>query len=136
MAERSILPIAKSLALTGDSSGALSESIGVRFQPLRNLRAKGVTAGVQVVPIRHNVRAIAMYIQHYYTNRGKTASINVVASGIRHGHLVEFGTVRTAAKPFLWPAAQSGISGFTNKFSKILEKRTEAAVKRRARRRK
>ena len=135
-AERSIVPIAKSLALTGDSSGALSESIGVRFQSAVKRRARGVAAGVEVVPVRFNVRAIAMYIQHYYTDRGKTASINLVAAGIRHGHLIEFGTVRTAARPFLWPAGQSGKSGFTNKFSKILKKRIEAAVKRRARRRK
>ena len=134
-AKGTMLIAAKGFALAGDGSGALSESLGIRNQSRRKVSAKNAAAGVEIVPVRHNPRAIAQYINHYYTSRGKTAPASVVTSGIRHGHLVEFGTVRTSARPFLWPAAQSGRAGYINRFSAILRKKTEAAVRRRAKKR-
>jgi len=132
-AKGTMLSTAKSLALRGDGSGALSESLGIRVQSRAKMRTKAlVAAGIELVPIRDNAKAMALYINHYYTARGKTTPAKVVASGIRHGHLVEFGTVKTSARPFLWPAAQAGSAGYITKFSAVLKKKTEAAVRRRA----
>ncbi|MEE8482753.1 MAG: hypothetical protein V3S12_05315, partial [Acidiferrobacterales bacterium] len=75
------------------------------------------------------------YIDYYYTQRGKAAPIEAVTSGIKHGHLVEFGTVHTAARPFLWPAAMAKRTDFTLKFARVLKKKTEAAVRKAAKRR-
>jgi len=138
-ARKSILPIAKQMAKTGDGSGSLSEAMGVRAQKAR--RRKGKAGGMQVLPVRFNKKAIAMYIQHYYTSRGKNPPANILSSGIRHGHLVEFGTVAgkkhaaTAAKPFLWPAAAAGKTKYISLFAKELKKRIESRVKREAKKR-
>ena len=132
-AKKSIVPIAKDLALTGDSSGALSESIGVRAVSRSRALRKGVTSSVQVTPVRSNRKAIALYIQHYYNRVGRAAPTGIVTSGIRHGHLVEFGTVKAAAKPFLWPALTAGKAQYIREFSTFLKKKTEAAVRRAAR---
>ena len=106
-ARKSFLPVAKQLAMRGDGSGALSESLGVRAQ--KASRRKGKAGGMEVVPVRSNRKALAKYINFYYTARGKTPPANILTSGIRHGHLVEFGVPRKgiAANPFLWPATMA-----------------------------
>lgn len=134
-ARKSIIPVAKQLAYQGDSSGALSEAIAPRAMSKSRARRRGKTAAVEITPVRTNRKAIALYINHYYTQRGQTPSANIVTSGIRHGHLVEFGTRHNAAQPFLWPAATSQQGKYVNSFSVFLRKRTEAAVRRRAKRR-
>lgn len=131
-AKPTVLKRAKNLALSGDGSGALSESLSVRNQSKAKVRAKGSAAGVEVVPVRGNRKAIALYINHYYTKKGKTAPARIVTSGIRHGHLVEFGSLHNSARPFLWPAGQSRSGAYTDKFSALLKKKTEAAVRRKA----
>lgn len=113
-ARKAILPIAKQNAQQGDSSGALSEALTVRQQSNKRLREKGVPVGVEIVPFRFNRKAIALYIQHYYTNQGRTAPASIVSSGIRHGHLVEFGSANNNARPFLLPAADQGAAAFTS----------------------
>jgi hypothetical protein len=135
-ARRNILPEAKGMALAGDGSGALSESLGVRGMSQRKIRQKQSVAGVEVVPVRSNRKALAMYIAHYYTAQGRTPPASMVVSGIRHGHLVEFGSVNNAASPFLWPAAAHGKPGYVNDVAADLKKKTEAAVRRAAKRRK
>ena len=139
-AQRSILPLAKNLALTGDGSGALSESLGIRAQKQKDLRRKKLAGGVQIVSVRNNMNAIALYMNHYYTSRGKTVPASVAFSGIRHGHLVEWGFIHTSGKavsgsPFLWPAARYGASGYKRHFAADLKKKIVAAVKRRAKKR-
>lgn len=132
-AKNTILRNAKLFALAGDGSGALSESLGIRTQSRRKVLTRLIGAGVQIAPVRNNRKAMALYINHYYTQRGRTPPAHIVTSGIRHGHLVEFGTKHSAASPFLWPAAQSAIMPYKNQFSVFLKKRTEAAVRRAAR---
>lgn len=131
-AKGTILSDAKRRAARGDSSGALSEALNIRATSKRALRTRRVVAGVEIVPVRGNMKAMAMYIQHYYTQRGKTADMKMMTSGIRHGHLVEFGTVKTSAQPFLWPAAQTQTAPFISRFANDLSKKTEAAVRREA----
>jgi hypothetical protein len=139
---KSFLPIAKQLALRGDSSGALSESLKVRVQPKR--KRIGKAGGMEIVPVRYNKKAMALYIQHYFTGRGKNPTGSVVIDGIRHGHLVEFGhdLVRggrvighVAAQPYLWPAARAGSGKYRAMFADELKKRIESTVRREAKKR-
>lgn len=129
-ARKSILPIAKQLALNGDGSGALSDSLGVRAQKARS--RKGKAGGMMVVPVRSDKKALAKYIDFYFTAQGKTPPADIVTQGIRHGHLIEFGTSKISSRAYLWPAAQSGLSMYINLFAGEMRKRTEAAVKREA----
>ena len=129
-ARKTILPVAKQLALSGDGSGALSASLGVRAMNARKRASRRVAGGMELVPIRFKNDAIYDYMHHYYTSKGRTPPADILASGIRHGHLVEFGSVHNAAKPFLWPAAQAQAHAYTIQFAKVLEKRIESAVER------
>lgn len=130
-ARKSIVPIAKQMALSGDGSGALSEAIKVRVRPKK--RRYGQAAGMEITPVRSNKKAILKYIQHYYTNRGKNPGPEVISNGIRHGHLVEFGTKKVGPNPFLWPASERGAGLYRKLFGKELMKRIEQRVKREAR---
>ena len=134
-ANKAILPAAKRNALQGDGSGALSEALGIRNTKARKLRQSGVPAGVEIVPVRANMKAMALYIAHYYTAQGRTPPAGILSSGIRHGHLVEFGSVNNSAQPFLWPAASSGHGAYVRGFAAEMQKKTEAAVRREARKR-
>jgi len=139
-AKSTMVPMAKQLARVGDGSGALSESIGIRAVSKSKARRSGVVGRVEMVPVRNNRTAMAMYIDHYYTARGRSAPAKMLTSGIRHGHLVEFGhAVKgggfVAARPFLWPAARAQLSPYTSRFAAFLKKKTEAAVRRAARKR-
>ena len=129
-ARDTILPMAKSLADQGDGSGALSEALAPRAVSKSRARLRGKTASVQITPVRANRKATALYINHYYTRHGRSPKTDIVTSGIRHGHLIEFGTVKQAARPFLWPAARSRKGAYINVFAKVLRKKTEAAVRR------
>jgi len=129
-ANKSILPTAKLLAKQGDGSGALSEALGIRNMNARTLRKNGVPAGIQVVPVRANMKAMALYVAHYYTSRGKTPPPGILTSGIRHGHLVEFGSAHNTASPFLWPAASAGKPSYIRGFAGEMKNKTESAVRR------
>lgn len=123
-----MLADAKLRAQAGDGSGALSEALGIRTQSKKKLSTSMAVAGVEIVPIRYNPKAISLY-QNYY-HGGKISGFKI--NGIRHGHLVEFGSKNNTARPFLWPAAQANESGYIKKFSVELTKKTEAAVRRAA----
>jgi len=133
-AVQTILVSAKLRAAAMDGSGALAESIGIRAKSRKKIMTARRVGGIEVTPIRYNAKAMAMYINHYYTQRGKNPDQSVAIDGIRHGHLVEFGSKNNAARPFLWPAARSKKTAYTNLFAKSLKKKTELAVKRRAKR--
>lgn len=129
-AKKDILPTAKERAKVGDGSGALSEALSIRVQPKKKTNAKGIAAGIEILPLRSNRKALAMYINHYYTRQGLTAPASLLVSGIRHGHLVEFGSVNNSASPYLWPAATSGKSAYVNSVGQELKKSVERAVAR------
>ena len=136
-ARKSFLPIAKQLALRGDGSGALSESLAVRAQKAN--KRKGKAGGMEVVPVRYSLKAMAKYISHYYTSRGKNMPLGGI-DGIRHGHLVEFGFVHkksgqhVPARPYLWPSTVA-IPKYRDMFASELKKRIAATVKREAKKR-
>ena len=128
-ARKSFLPIAKQLALQGDSSGALSESLAVRAMGRR--KRAGRVGGMEVVPVRSSRKAMALYIAHHFTKNGLTPSASIIVNGIRHGHLVEFGGGHNTAKSFLW-ASTIATSMYTRLFAKEMKKRIESAVRRKA----
>ena len=129
-ARKTIMPLAKQMAKASDSSGALSESIGVRAQKARQRRGKA--GGMMVVPVRFNKKALATYIAYYYTRLGNNAPAGTVARGITHGHQVEFGNARESARPFLWPAAAAGKTSYIARFAIEMKKRVVSRVKREA----
>lgn len=128
-ARKSFLPLAKQLALRGDESGALSESLGVRVQSKR--KRQGKAGGMEVVPVRSSRKAMAMYIAHYYTRLGRTPPASIIVNGIQHGHLVEFGGGNNPANSFLW-ASTVATPSYTRLFAGFLKKRIESAVRRKA----
>lgn len=137
-AKKDVVPIVKRLALQGDESGALSESIAVRTMPLGKSLARGFPATVYITPVRGNLKALGMYIAHYYTSRGEKVPPKVATSGIRHGHLIEFGwdQVNGVSQPprsFLGLGVQLGFSALYRSFRDQMGKKLEAAVRRRAR---
>ena len=134
-AAMTILLDAKQRALAGDGSGALSESLGIRNTSLRKVKTARAVAGVEVVPIRHNLKAMQMYIQHYYTAKGRAPHAGMLLSGIRHGHLIEFGTVNHGPRPFLWPAANAQLAPYMQRLAADMQRQIESRV-RRARNRK
>jgi hypothetical protein len=126
--KNTILADAKQRARRGDGSGSLSEALAIRAANRRKLRNRGAAAGIEILPVRSSMKALAKYIQFYYTQRGRTPPASIMTSGIRHGHLVEFGSLNNPANPFLWPAAQSQNSAYINRFAADLRQKTEAAV--------
>lgn len=127
-----ILADAKQRAKSGDGSGALSEALGIRATSKRKLANRQAVAGVEIVPVRSNLKAMALYIAHYYTSQGRTAPTGMLTNGVRHGHLVEFGSVNNSPRPFLLPAASAQKGAYITRFANDLQKKTEAAVRREA----
>jgi hypothetical protein len=133
-ARKTLLPTSKQLASSFDASGALSESLAVRAQPASVRRKRNVAASMALMPVRSNRRALALYINHYYTQNGLTAPASLLIRGIMHGHLVEFGSVNNSPTSFLWASAQANRSGYGNRFAIDLKRITEDRVKRAAKR--
>lgn len=131
-AKKNIIPAAKQMALIGDGSGALSEAIAPRAVSARRAYSEGVAASIHITPVRSNRSAMLRYINFYYTAKGRVAPAKMVTSGIRHGHLIEFGTSKQSARPFLWPAAQSGRAAYAQAFADSVGKKIAAAVRRKA----
>ena len=130
---KTMVPMAKGLALKGDSSGALSESITMRNASAATIRKRKAAGAVEMVPIRYHRKALAMYIQHYFTDKGLNAPATFLANGMRYGHLVEFGSVHSEKSPFLWPAAEAQRGSYQREFAKLMEVQIERAVKSAAR---
>ena len=133
-AKPTILAEAKQRALSGDGSGALSESLGIRAISRRRTMTARRVAGVEIAPIRHNRKAMMMYINHYYTARGRTPPMGIIFSGIRHGHLVEFGTAHSDARPFLWPRGGPQLSPYMQRVANEMRQEIRRRLRRRTQR--
>ena len=138
-AGRTIIPEAKRLALSTDGSGVLSETIKPRMVSKSKALAAGVASRVHITPVRDSRPGIQKYIDHYYTSRGKAAPTTIVTSGIRHGHLIEFGFKHRSGKvfggrPFLGPALQHEGRQFVRVFANKIEHVIKLNVRRLRRR--
>ena len=78
-ARKSFLPIAKQLSKQGDASGALSEALAVRAMGKK--KRAGRVGGMEVVPVRSNKKALALYIAYHYTRRGLTIPAERITQG-------------------------------------------------------
>ncbi len=131
VARREILPQAQQRARAAERSGALAESISVRARSALISRARGRVAMVEVGVNRMDPKAAAIYANHY----GRTT---VITSGIRHGHLVEFGfqppgnAPYVAGQPWLGPATIVNSNTYARHFAGSLKKKLEAHIRRNA----
>jgi len=129
VARRHILPMAKANLRMSERSGALAEAIDVRARSKNYALARGRTAVVEVGVNRNDPKAAAMY-SNYYGN------LTVIASGIRHGHLIEFGfhpggsETFVPGNPWLGPATVVQPSTYANLFAASLKKKLEAHIRR------
>lgn len=108
------------------SSGALAESIGIRARKSRN----GGQHRILIGPLRNDKQAFLQYLSFY----GISLSSKNAKSGIRHGHLVEFGHSypggSVPARPFMRPAMDSQKSRVVAVFRDTLRKRINSTIKR------
>ena len=127
-----MLPMAKQLAASTNKSGALAESLAVRAIQKRHLNDLPATANacVRLTPVMANRKAAALYINYYYLSKGKIPPDSIWTSGIRHGHLVEFGSVNNTPKPYILPSVRAGRAKFEKDWANFMWKKTKARVKR------
>lgn len=71
----------------------------------------------------------AQIIGGAYVKQGKTRKD---LKGAYYAHMVEWGTVKQAAKPFMRPAMSRAIPGLKTEFSTSVIKRLKAAIRRNA----
>ena len=112
------------------SSGALSDSIGVKAQ-----RKGGESISVWVGSMREDSKALQSYFSFYYA--GKTIPLSRLAGGVRHGHLIELGTANGVEKrEFLRPALDSQAGKAVSEFKRVVKRKigSMAARKYRAQR--
>lgn len=129
---RAIQPMVRAAQLNAlkiAKSGSLAIAMGARYKrelSRATLFGKQVVeaAVVSVGPIRRDSAARAAYTVYYHRSR--------LVTGIRHGHLVEYGTKHSPAMPFLRPAFDSRAAAVVRGYG--LELRT--AIDRVARRQK
>lgn len=91
---RALTPVvatAKSLAPA--ETGLLRETIGVRYRQYRRSRTTFGSVGPRTRMGRNVTRTSGLGLKY-----------EVYSNPTKYAHLVEFGTVRTAAKPFLRPS--------------------------------
>jgi HK97 gp10 family phage protein len=104
-AMKPVLASAKGNAARIAKSGSLVAALKTRVQSADQIRrgflgignTKDAVRG-SVVPVGKDRKALALYSLHYRKKR--------LVRRIRHGHLVEFGTKRSAAKPFMRAAIE------------------------------
>jgi len=147
-AAQPMLTDAKLGALRGDSSGALSDSLGIRSVSKRDqnkyiktgqgfsvsgIGGTAITQALQIVSLRNKKSAIAKY-QSYYDAPW--------VESIRHAHLVEFGHGvrgnsggRVGPRPFLGPAVDRNARLYVNLLAASVRKSIELAVARAAKKR-
>jgi len=96
---------------------------------MRKGRKGGNITGLWVAPIRNQRKALLQYLSFY----GIPLSGKAANSGIRHGHLVEFGHQvpgggSVGPRPFLRPALESNKGEVISIFKSTLAKRIDALV--------
>ncbi len=118
IAARAMVRTAKSAASRG-KSGSLTASTSIWQDKKRSKGDRGTFVRLHLGPRRSNKAAILKYWTFY---TGRTARPEDIASGIRHGHLVEFGVPSKGipARPFLRPAFDRHGREFIKSFGKIM----------------
>lgn len=112
------------------SSGALAESIGIKASR-GGRKGGGIIRRIWVGPMRSDPKALLKYLSFY----GKTLTRSSANSGIRHGHLVEFGFTagngrQVPAQPFIRPAFDATKAQIGSRFKQKFAQRIPAIIKR------
>ncbi|NNF65984.1 MAG: hypothetical protein HKM98_00580 [Gammaproteobacteria bacterium] len=119
-------PIVKTARnLVSKRSGALARSIG---KYSKKGRFNDEIGTVSVGPKRNVKAAVSLY-QQYYGKRATGSKSKKKRDGIRHGHLIEFGTKHSPARPFLRPAFHANVTRVVKGFSAELKKSIAKTVK-------
>lgn len=123
-AAQPMLAMAKGYAKSTDASGALSESLALKTVSAKRTKH---SASILLGPNRMSSTAKAMYLAYY------NQDWDAANDGIRHGHLVEFGTKHSGADPFLRPALDAAGPFFAHGFAGATWKRLASKIKKRGR---
>lgn len=99
-----------------------SLSIAMRVWNVKKGQTRITAASVEMGPKRSDKRAIAAYWSFY---TGQTPTPAQFLNGIRHGHLVEWGTKHSPAKPFMRPGFDANARTLIARFQKIMGKEIE-----------
>jgi hypothetical protein len=106
--------------------GSNSLATSMKAYRVRKGGSRRTFASVEVGPKRGDKRALAAYFRHY----GKTPTPRRLQLGIRHGHLVEFGSENNeVARRILENTARSQFRNVVNGFNKNIGKEIDAAVR-------
>jgi len=119
IASRPMLNSARSKARRGKSN---SLAIAMSVWNVRQGQRRRTAASIEVGPRRNNKRALVAYYNFY---KGKTPTPQQLINGIRHGHLVEWGTKGTPAHPFMRPAMDAHGQEVIRNFGRILGREIE-----------
>lgn len=108
-------------------SGSLAVATGVWRNRKAERKGSALTfASIEVGPRRSNRRALATYYAHY---RGRTPTPHQLSLGIRHGHLVEWGTTHSAARRIMTRVfdthARAAVERFGGELARAIEKEAE-----------
>ena len=120
-----MIATAKSKAMNGDSSGALSMAIAPWTETKSKTRKAGLFVRVHVGPRRSNKKALARYFGFY----GIAPTPKQFKRGIYHGHFVEFGSKGRSPKPFLRPALAAHGPQLIKSFGAIMAQEIERQAK-------
>src|SRR3990172_1878100 len=124
-AAKPIITTAKQGYRALDGSGSLAIATTV-WRSRKAERYGQHFASVEVGPRRSNRKALAAYYAFY----GRKPTPAMLKLGIRHAHLVEWGTRRTGAKRVLTKAFDSNAQAAVKTFRQILGERIERAAAR------
>lgn len=108
-----------------DGSGSLSMAMG-SWRSKRAERYGNTFASVEIGPRRSNRKALAAYYAYY----GRKVTGKMLSRGLRHAHLVEWGTSRTPARRVLTRAFDAQAPAAVKSFGTILGKRLDRAIAR------
>lgn len=109
-------------------SGALKESIGTVIVR-RNAGKSAFAAAMRGGGSRQDAAAAAREANSAAAGRGASATVRVRATA-PHAHLVEFGTVKMGADPFLGPALRAERSDITKSIAADIEAEVAKTAKR------
>ncbi len=97
-------------------SFALSQSIQA-WVARKRIRKHGLAGSLMIGPRRSHKPALVAYYDFYDSKR---LTPQALENGIRHGHLVEWGTSQSSANPFMRPALDQNAARFIRSFADIL----------------
>ncbi|MDQ0349396.1 HK97-gp10 family putative phage morphogenesis protein [Ancylobacter vacuolatus] len=109
-------------------SGALKESIGTVIVR-RNAGKSAFAAAMRGGESRQDAAAAARKANSAAAGRGASATVRVRATA-PHAHLVEFGTVKMGAEPFLGPALRAERDDITKSIAADIEAEVAKTAKR------